>query len=199
VWFKVFPICGWIQSVVMLLSEARGARRLSIGDVKQVRIGVSEYAAKNNGEPAPVDTMGAQYSIPYCAAVALLGEPRDPRSFLADAINDPTTRALAAKVEIVIDPAIEAVYPRQFGASMRLELADGTVVERTVMECHGTPADPCTEQEHLEKFRWLAGTVLPASAVGELAGLIDAIPALASVRDLTAPLRAAAPGERQSA
>ena len=199
VWFKVFPICGWIQSVVMLLSEARGAQRLSIGDIRRVRIGVSEYAAKNNGEPAPVDTMGAQYSIPYCAAVALLGEPRDPRSFLVDAVNDPTTRALAAKVEIVIDPAIEAVYPRQFGASMRLELADGRTVERTVMECHGTPADPCTEQEHLDKFRWLAGTVLPASAVGELATLIEAAPALASVCDLTAPLRSAVPGERQGA
>jgi len=168
---------------------------LSIGEIRKVRIGVSAYAAKNNGEPAPVDTMGAQYSIPYCAAVALLGEPRDPGSFLVDAVNDPMTRALAAKVEIVVDPAIEAVYPRQFGASMRLELADGTTHERTVMECHGTPADPCSEQEHLDKFRWLAGSVLPASAVGELTTLIETVPALASVRDLTAKLRSATPGK----
>ncbi|MDQ8730445.1 MmgE/PrpD family protein [Bradyrhizobium sp. LHD-71] len=199
VWFKVFPICGWIQAVVVLLSEARGTRPLSIGEIKTARIGVSAYAAKNNGEPAPVDTMGAQYSIPYCAAVALLGEPRDPKSFLIDAINDPVTRALASKIEVVVDPAIEAIYPRQFGASMRLELADGTLHERAVMECHGTPADPCTEREHLDKFRWLAGSVLPASAVAELARLIDAMPALASVRDLTAPLHSAALDERQRA
>jgi 2-methylcitrate dehydratase PrpD len=199
VWFKVFPICGWIQSAVMLLSEARGARPLSIEQIKKVRIGVSAYAAKNNGEPAPVDTMGAQYSIPYCAAVALLGEPRDPRAFLNDVINDPATRALAAKVEIFVDPAVEAVYPRQFGASTRLELADGTTHERTVMECHGTPADPCTEQEHLDKFRWLAGSVLPASAISKLSRLIDAMPALANVRDLTGPLRADISGERQRA
>src|SRR5262249_46586251 len=159
--------------------------------------GVSAYAAKNNGEPAPIDTMGAQYSIPYCAAVALLGEPRDPKAFLGDAINDPATRALAARVDIFVDPAIEAVYPRQFGASTRLELADGTTHERTVMECHGTPADPCTEQEHFDKFRWLAGSVLPTGAIGELTRLIDAMPSLASVRDLTAPLRAAVPTERQ--
>jgi len=199
VWFKVFPICGWIQAAVMLLSEARGPRPLSIGEIKSVRIGVSAYAAKNNGEPAPVDTMGAQYSIPYCAAVALLGEPRNPRSFLSDAINDPATRALAAKVEIFIDPAVEAVYPRQFGASTRLELADGTVHERTVMECHGTPADPSTEQEHFDKFRWLASSILPESAINELTRLIDALPTLTSVRDLTAPLRTTAPEERQRA
>jgi len=201
VWFKVFPVCGWIQSVVMLLADARGARPLSIGDVKSVRIGVSAYAAQNNGEPAPIDTMGAQYSIPYCAAVALLGEPRDPRAFLPDAVKDPTTRALAANVEIVIDPAVEAVYPRQFGASMRLELAGGIVHERTAMECHGTPADPCSRREHLDKFRWLAGTVLPANAIAELARLIDATPTLANVCDLTAPLRSISipPGERQKA
>jgi 2-methylcitrate dehydratase PrpD len=201
VWFKVFPICGWIQSVVMLLADARGSRPLSIGDVKSVRIGVSAYAAKNNGEPAPVDTMGAQYSIPYCAAVALIGEPRDPHSFLAEAVADPTTRALAAKVEIVIDPAVEAVYPRQFGASMKLVLADGTVHERTVMECHGTPADPCTRQEHIDKFRWLAGSRLSAAAIAELAGLIDATPTLATARELTVPLRGTDlhSGERQKA
>src|SRR5436190_1715939 len=36
---------------------------------------------RNNGDPAPVDTMGAQYSIPYCAAVALLADPEDPAMF----------------------------------------------------------------------------------------------------------------------
>ena len=201
VWFKVFPVCGWIQSAVMLLTDARGHRPLAIGDVKSVRIGVSVYAVQNNSEPAPIDTMGAQYSIPYCAAVALLGEPRDPRTFLADAVKDPTTLALAAKVEVGIDPAIDAVYPRQFGASVLLELADGTVHERTVMECHGTPADPCTRQEHLDKFRWLAGTVLPANAITELVRLIDATPTLVHAHDLTAPLRssAAPPSERQKA
>src|SRR5262249_2099897 len=69
VWFKVYPICGWIQSVVQLVVEQRGSQPLASYDVTSVRVGVSRYAAQNNGEPAPVDTMGAQYSIPYCAAV----------------------------------------------------------------------------------------------------------------------------------
>jgi 2-methylcitrate dehydratase PrpD len=189
VWFKVFPICGWIQSAVMLLVEARGPRPLSIDDVKSVQIGVSRYAATNNGEPAPIDTMGAQYSIPYCAAVALLGEPRDPASFMQTAVMDPTTRKLAARIEVVVDPAIEAAYPAQLGASMKLALADGTVHESMVLDCHGTPDDPCSRQEHLEKFRWLAGSRLPAGAIAELVRLIDTAPTLASARDLTAPLR----------
>lgn len=189
VWFKYYPICGWIQSAVMLLVQSRGDRPLKADEIKSVRVGVSEYAARNNGEPAPVDTMGAQYSIPYCAAVALTGEPRDPRSFLSTAIQDSETRSLAARVQIVIDPAIEAVYPGKFGASVKLELTDGAVQEKTVMDCHGTPADPCTRQEHLDKFKWLAGGLLNAEQSNEIVRLIDAMPTLSSIRALTALLR----------
>ena len=193
VWFKVFPICGWIQAVTQLLAEFRGPQPLKPAQVKHVQVGVSRYAVQNNGEPAPIDTMGAQYSIPYCAAVALLGEPRDPAWYQGDRITDPAIRALAKQVEIVVDPAIEAVYPAQFGARAKLTLADGSVSERTVLDCHGTPSDPCSAQEQLDKFRLLAGTRLPPDAVADLARSVDVVETLVSVRDLTKPLRAGAP------
>jgi 2-methylcitrate dehydratase PrpD len=190
VWFKVYPICGWIQSVVQLVVQLRGAEPLQ--DIKAVQVGVSRYAAQNNGEPAPVDTMGAQYSIPYCVAAALRGDPRDPAWFGPDTVMDRVTRQLAAKVEIVIDPAVEAVYPAQFGASVKLIRSDGSASERTVMECHGTPADPCSDAELADKFRLLAGARLPAGAVTALAKLVDTV-ADVQVRELMNPLRATSP------
>lgn len=189
VWFKVYPICGWIQSVVQLTVALRGPRPLALQDIKKVRVGISRYAAQNNGEPAPIDTMGAQYSIPYCVAVALTGDPRDPAGFSGDAVNDPAMRALAARVEIAIDPAVEAVYPEKFGASVALTRADGSVAERSVLECRGTPADPCSREELTDKFRLLAGARMPADAVSALAGLIGRAADLASVRELTRLLR----------
>lgn len=194
VWFKVYPICGWIQSVVQLVVALRGTQPLSGDAVKKVVVGVSRYAAQNNGEPAPVDTMGAQYSIPYCVAVALQGDPRDPACFQPDAVNNPATRKLASKVEIVIDPAVEAVYPAKFGASVKLMLASGAVSERMVLECHGTPSDPCSEQETSEKFRLLASSRLSPVAVSELTGVVDDV-ALLSVRALMKPLRGGAPSD----
>jgi 2-methylcitrate dehydratase PrpD len=188
VWFKVYPICGWIQSVVQLVVELRGARPLSADAVRKIEVGVSRYAAQNNGEPAPVDTMGAQYSIPYCAAVAVLGDPRDPAWFQTAAVNDPVTRQLAAKVAIVIDPTVEAVYPAKFGASVTLTLADGKVSQRTVLECHGTPSDPCSDRELADKFQLLAGSRLPPDAASDLAARVAGVETL-PVRALTKPLR----------
>src|SRR5580692_6825542 len=188
VWFKVYPICGWIQSVVQLVVELRGARPVAAEAVRAVEVGVSRYAAQNNGEPAPVDTMGAQYSIPYCVAAALTGDPRDPAWFQPDAVNDAATRRLAGKVAIVINPDVEAVYPAKFGASVKLTLANGEVSERTVLECKGTPSDPCSTREQLDKFRLLAGTRMSPAAAADLAGLVDTV-ATIPVRALTNPLR----------
>ncbi|HET9414978.1 MAG TPA: MmgE/PrpD family protein, partial [Pseudolabrys sp.] len=102
VYVKVYSCCSWIQAAVQQLVALRGPQPLQPQDVKQVRIGVSSYAAKNNGEPAPVDIMGAQYSFPYCAALALAGDPTDPAMYLEKEIRDPERRALARRVELYV-------------------------------------------------------------------------------------------------
>ena len=188
VWFKVYPICGWIQSAVQLLQQFRGPHPLQEAEIRAVRVGVSSYAARNNGEPAPRDTMGAQYSIPFCAAIALLGDPHDPAAFRPAAVDDPVTRAVAQRVSVEIDPAVEAVYPAQFGASVLLTLADGRTRQGVVMDCHGTPADPCTAAERMDKFMLLAGKRLSATAAGQIARAVEALAGSPSVNQLTAAL-----------
>ncbi|MBB3237173.1 MmgE/PrpD family protein [Phyllobacterium endophyticum] len=184
-WFKVFPICGWIQSAVQLLLELRGAEPLSPREISNVRIGVSKYAAQNNSSPAPIDTMGAQYSIPYCAALALTGNPRDPDMFAVSAVNDPVIRELAGRIEIVVDPRIEAVCPAQYGASVSLDFADGRTSEGMVLDCHGTPADPCTEEESRTKFKLLTRGRLADDQAELLTERVWTLAALPSVRLLT--------------
>jgi 2-methylcitrate dehydratase PrpD len=190
VWFKVYPICGWIQSVVQLIVKLRGDAPLDARAVKAVRVGVSQYAKQNNGEPTPADTMGAQYSIPYCAAVALTANPRDPQMFQAGAIANDELRALARRVELFVDPAIEAVYPAKFGASVELVLAEGTKRSDSVLECHGTPADPCSDEEHLAKFRLLTRECLSGENASRVIECVRHVETLASVRELTALLSA---------
>ena len=160
IWFKVYPICGWIQSVVQILSDMRGDRAFSADDIASVSVGVSSYAAANNGDPAPVDAMGAQYSIPFCAALALLGNPGDPDEYGPARLNDPAMHAVQSKVRVHVSEAAEAVYPEKFAAEAELTLSDGTRKQMAVAECRGTPADPCSDEELERKFLILAGKVV---------------------------------------
>jgi 2-methylcitrate dehydratase PrpD len=188
-WVKVYPICGWIQGVVQLLTVMRGGAPVALDRVRKVIVGTSAFAVKNNANPAPSDTMDAQYSIPYCVAVALSGDPSDPNEFCAPAIHDPARRAFAQHVELRLDPESEAVYPARFGSRLELHLDNAEVKHAATLDPHGTAADPCTEQELIAKFKQLAALSaarVPASAVIEAVSRLDEAP---SVRELTALLR----------
>jgi 2-methylcitrate dehydratase PrpD len=133
--------------------------------------------------------MGAQFSIQYCAALALTGDPADPAMYAPEAISDPGRRALAQRVEIVVDPEMEAAYPRHYGARVVLELANGERKSAARLDPHGMPADPCTESELLEKFERLASRVKSPDSIAEIVNKARNAERLTHVRELTALLR----------
>jgi 2-methylcitrate dehydratase PrpD len=189
VFVKVYSCCSWIQGAVQQLAALRGPQPLKPADIRQVRIGVSSYAAKNNGEPAPVDIMGAQYSFPYCAALALAGDPTDPAMYLERVIDDPERRALARRVELYVDPEMEAAYPKHYGSRIELVLANGERRSSFLLDPHGFPADPVTDPERIEKFTRLAGHAKPAGRVADIARAVERAESLSSVRELMELIR----------
>ena len=189
VFVKVYSCCSWIQGAVQQLVALRGPKPLKPDEIRQVRIGVSSYAARNNGEPAPVDTMGAQYSFPYCAALALAGEPTDPGMYLEKEIGNPERRALARRVELYTDEQMEAAYPKHYGSRIELTLAGGERRTSFVLDPHGFPADPVNEPERIEKFTRLAGHALPAARVADITAAVQRAEKLSSVRELMELIR----------
>ncbi|MEO7729175.1 MAG: MmgE/PrpD family protein [Burkholderiales bacterium] len=189
VYVKVYPCCSWIQAAVQQLVALRGDKTLAPNDVAKIRIGVSSYAAKNNGAVAPPDIMGAQYSFPYCAALALTADPTDPAMYTEKAINDTARRELAMRVELYVDAEMEAAYPKHYGSRIEVQLANGKSLQSFVMDPHGMPADPVTETERLAKFSRLAAAVLPEKTSKEIIRMVRAVETLKSARELSALLR----------
>ena len=99
----------------------------------------TERMATINNIPAPADIMMAQYSIPFCIALALFRDPHDPASFDDGALADPAIRGLCARVSVVTaDP------PPKVAAHRDRNAGDGRVLTREVEEFDGTPARPLT-------------------------------------------------------
>ena len=189
VWTKVYPCCGVLHTTAQALHALRVAHGVDPSAIRSVRIGTNKRAIALNGEIAPKETMAAQYSMPFTAAVALTRDPKDPRFYAADALNDPVVCDLARRVELYADPEMEALYPR-YGTRAEVRLDDGRTLETKLLDAHGTPADPCSEVEAKEKFRCLAAMTNTAESIGQVLAAVERLDKLQSVAPLSNALRA---------
>ncbi len=196
VYVKVYPCCAWIQATVQQLVAMRGAHPAKAGEVTKLRIGVCSYAARNNGNVAPPDTMGAQYSLPYCAALAVTADPREPAMYFGDQLDDPSRRELARRIELVVDPEMEAAYPKHYGARVHLELANGKRYDSAVLDPHGMPSDPCSDEERLAKFRLLVRDRMSEARASQVIDAVNKLENLRSAGELTRMMK---PEQRDSA
>jgi len=149
---KRFPVHMTAQTAVQAVLELREAHGFTGADVDRVTVSGTERMATINNIPNPADIMMAQYSIPFCVALALFRDPRDPASFDDSALSDQAIRGMCGQVSVVVaDPP-----PKVAGASIvTLLLKDGRSVTKEVDEFNGTPARPLSQAELKEKFMTL--------------------------------------------
>jgi 2-methylcitrate dehydratase PrpD len=149
--FKRFPAHITAHTPVQAIEELKAAHKFTGADVAAISIAGEERVARVNNIPAPTDLMMAQYSVPFCVALALYRDPRDPQSFTDAAVRDPDIRALAAKVTITVDPDAHGAL----ASTVTVALKDGRTFTRRVEHFKGTPANPLDAEEMHEKFMLL--------------------------------------------
>ena len=145
---KRFPCHITAHTSVQAILDLRAEHGYSGKDVATIHIEGNDKMAGINNIRSPADIMMAQYSIPFCVALAHLRDPRDPRSFDDAALADPQIRALAERVTI----SVGRDRPTPLAAVVTVTLNDGRVLTRPVADFKGTPARPLDQAELKEKF-----------------------------------------------
>jgi 2-methylcitrate dehydratase PrpD len=121
--------------------------------------------------------MSAQYSVPYCVAVALRDDPMNPDAFGERGLRDPALRALCRAVRC--EPLGEG--HGGWASEVAITLKDGRVLTRACDDFPGTPTLPLDDAQLAAKYRRCAGGFEPAERL--LAQLMD-IERLHDVREL---------------
>jgi len=188
---KIYPCCAVLQSAVEAVMKLRHTGGVSKDNVKTLRIGSSERAVAQNNERAPADLMAAQYSLPFCASLAMQHDPVDPRLYSRRALTDPRITSFMDKISLYVDATMDAAYPRSMGARVTAELMDGRVVEEAIVDAHGTALAPCSDRQLEEKFRRLAGLAAGDDTAGRLLAAVAALKDGGAIKPLTQALRGA--------
>jgi 2-methylcitrate dehydratase PrpD len=158
---KRFPVHMTAHTPVQAVLELQTEHGFAGQDVDHVIVAGNERMATVNNIPDPTDIMMAQYSIPFCVALALFRDPRDPASFDDAVVQDPEIRAMCSRVEVkVAEPPLTIA-----GASIvTIALKDGRSVRCQVDEFDGTPARPLDRAALREKFVTLTRAHLGAGS-----------------------------------
>ncbi len=76
-------------------------------DIREITVGGIEKLVTHHAIYKPKDLMMAQYSIPFCVALALYFDPTDPESFDERKLKDKKILAMMRKVRLKVDHEIE--------------------------------------------------------------------------------------------
>ena len=148
---KRFPCHITAHTSVQAILDLRAEHGYTGTDVASIHIAGNDKMARVNNIPSPADIMMAQYSIPFCVALAHVRDPRDPRAFDDTALQDPRIRSLAECVTITIAKD----RPTALAATVTVTLKDGRVLARSVADFKGTPERLLDRAELREKFLML--------------------------------------------
>ena len=137
-----------MQSMRGLMSE----HAFGGADVAKVLIEGNEKLASHHNILEPGDLMQAQYSVPFCVALAMFRDPDDPNSFVANGVDDPAIRAACRVMELRASPDFShSPYPTR----ITVRLKDGREFVRVGEYFRGMPNDPLSRDDLRRKFMLL--------------------------------------------
>jgi 2-methylcitrate dehydratase PrpD len=123
---KRYPAHATAHAALKAVRALQAAHRFAGEDVESIAVTATRRMIERHNIAEPADLMLAQYSIPFCLALALHREARDPESYDDSALADPRIRALARRVRLVAEEGGHG----DGGCTVTLTLADGRRFQR---------------------------------------------------------------------
>lgn len=174
---KPYPSCRYSHAALDGVFALREEHSLDPDEIESVEIGLPETGWRIIGDPQadkhkPKNVVDGQFSMPFCAAVALR-EGQMNWDHYAKHIDDEKTLTLCAKISTRVDADAEAEFPKQMSGKVRIQTARGTF-ERFVRVPKGEPENFLTDDELRSKFDGLVAPYLDDERANALAdGLLN--------------------------
>jgi 2-methylcitrate dehydratase PrpD len=131
---KRYPVHATAHAAVRAVRDLQAEHGFAGEAVEAVTVTGNPRMIERHAIAEPAELMLAQYSIPFCVALALFREACDPESYDESALADPKIRALCRRVQLVPETGGggHGGHGGAMGSTVTLVLADGRHFERHV-------------------------------------------------------------------
>ena len=155
--FKFHASCRHTHPAADALLRAMRERDLVPGRIRRVRAHVHAAAIDVLGPVADPRTIHqSKFSMGFVLALAAVRGRAGITEFTDEALGDPELRSFHDKVEMVLDPEIDAAYPERWSGLVEVETTDGEYHTSRVDVPKGDPGNTLSREEIEDKTRRLA-------------------------------------------
>jgi len=177
--YKPFPCGVVIHPAIEGCVALATAHQIDPAAIERITLRCNPLVLELTGKRRPATTLEAKLSIFHSAAVAVVARRGGQSEFDPQRINDPAVRALHDRVVVETDPKV-----REDEVDVTITLADGRTLHQHVDHVIGSELRPMSDQDMQEKFRGLAGPLLPQERVDGLIRVCGDLRALDDVADI---------------
>jgi 2-methylcitrate dehydratase PrpD len=186
-YFKPYASCRWSHSAIDGVLYLAREHNLQPEDIQEIEVEGFE-AATMLCDYTPINSVAAQYSIPFSIALALTHGRIGPEELDDANLRDPALLGLTGKVQVSVTPELDRLFPEKTATRVTLHTIRGEFA--TTVECpKGDPGNPLSDAELEEKFRWLTVEVVGEKRSQQIMEAIAHLEQLDSVRTSAQLLR----------
>jgi 2-methylcitrate dehydratase PrpD len=171
--FKPFPSCRHTHPMINATLDLVSKYDVSWQDVKKVKVYTYSGAINLCGGTELKNPYVAKWHIPFAVATALKYKQVKLESYTEARIRERDLLELSDKVQVHLDPALDALYPGQWPARVEVYLKGGDKIDTTIYYPKGDPENPISKEELIDKFRDNASVSLHPETVETLIESID--------------------------
>ena len=158
--FKNHACCGHTFAAIDGALAVQSQLGVAARDIERVRVGTYRAGVEVAHYEDPHTPAEARFSMKYVVATALAHGSVRLAAFEPPRLEDPLTRDLMRRVDVALDPALDATFPGQRAARVSIVARDGRRAEHLQPTRKGDPDAPLSDPELEAKYLELAAPVI---------------------------------------
>jgi 2-methylcitrate dehydratase PrpD len=185
---KLYPSCAGTHPALDAILDLKRRQRFTAADVDAIDVDVDSITPTILIYERPASGLEGKFSLPFCAAAAVVHGRVGIDTFEAEVLSDPGVTALMRRVTMRVDSAFDGVAPALTQARVNIRLRDGRVLTQRADGARGYPAQPASDDELDAKFMACARRALSETSAVYALGLLRSVEEIDDVRILVAAL-----------
>jgi 2-methylcitrate dehydratase PrpD len=186
---KLYPSCAGTHPALDALLDLKRRERFAGDEVEAVEIGVDPIVPTILIYDRPSSGLEGKFSMPFCAAAALVHGHVGLETFEASQIGLPAIAAMQARVTMRIDPTLDLSAPPLTQARVTVRLRDGRVLTASANGARGYHDRPASDDELAAKFMSCATQTMSEAQAADALVALRGIESVADVRNVTPRLQ----------